>query len=269
MTTRRQVMLSLPWLCLGSARAQDTVAIGRAIAPTGAIRAVINVGNPLIANRHPGQPAAFGMGVDLARELGRRLALEVEWVSVPSAWRALEMLRGENGDIGFFPRDSTRGQDIDVTPPYMEIEGAYVLRQDAAIASMEELDRRGVRIAVGLNSPIDLFLRRHIRVASMVRVAQQNQVVDEFLRQGLDAAAGSRRQLQAEAARLGGLRILPGHFMLLELAMGLAARRDPAALAYLADFIEALKVTGFITAALERHQIGDAAASQPRISARP
>lgn len=264
MITRRQALLGLPLLGLGSASAQDTIAIGRAIAPTGAIRAVINVGNPLIANRHPGQPAPFGLGVDLARELGRRLALEVELVSVPSAWRALEMLRGENGDVGFFPVDSTRGQDVEFTAPYIEIEGAYLLRQDSVITSMEELDRRGVRIAVGLNSPHDLFLRRHIRAATMVRVANLNLIVDEFLRQGLDAAAGNRVELQAAATRLGGLRILPGHFMFLELAMGLAARRDPSALAFLTDFIEDTKANGFIAAALERHQIRAAAVSPPR-----
>lgn len=264
MITRRHALLALPFLAPRAAWAQDSIAIGRAIAPTGAIRSVINVGNPLIASRLPGQAAPFGLGVDLTRELGRRLALDVELVSVPSAWRALEVLRGEDGDVGFFPVDSTRGQDIDFTAPFMQIEGAYLLRQDSIISSMEELDRRGVRIAVGLNSAVDLFLRRHIRAATMVRVANQAQVVDEFLRQGLDAAAGNRTELQAAADRLGGLRILPGHFMFLELAMGIAARRAPAALAYLTAFIEDVKASGFVAAALERHNIRSAAVSPPR-----
>jgi polar amino acid transport system substrate-binding protein len=270
MITRRQALLGLPLLGLpllglGQASAQDTIAIGRAIAPTGTLRAVINVGNPLIANRHPGQPAPFGLGVDLAMELGRRLALEVELISVPSAWRSVELLRSEAGDIGFFPIDSTRGQDIEFTAPYIEIEGTYLVRQDANISTMEELDRRGVRIAVGLNSPHDLFLRRHIRAANMVRVANLNRVVEEFLRQGLDAAAGNRAQLQADARRLGGLRILPETFMFLEFALGFpAARRDPAAFAYLASFIEEVKANGFITASLERHELRAAAVSPPR-----
>lgn len=264
MITRRHALLALPFLGIRSAWAEDTIAIARAIAPTGTIRSVINVGNPLIANRAPGQAAPFGLGVDLTRELGRRLALEVELVSVPSAWRALEVLRGEDGDIGFFPIDSTRGQDIEFTAPFMQIEGAYLLRQDSIISSMEELDRRGVRIAVGLNSPVDLFLRRHIRAATMVRVANQAQVVEEFLRQGLDAAAGNRTELQASADRLGGLRILPGHFMFLELAMGIVARRAPAALAYLSGFIEEVKSNGFVAASLARHNIRSAAVSPPR-----
>jgi polar amino acid transport system substrate-binding protein len=264
MISRRQAIYLVPWFGLGSALAQDSIAVGRAIAPSGTIRAIINVGNPLLANRLPGQPAPFGLSVDLALELGRRLALDVELVSVASAWRAVEMMRGEAGDIGFFPIDSTRGQGVEFTAPYAEVEGTYLVRQDSSIGSVEELDRRGVRIAVGLNSPHDLFLRRHIRAASMVRVANLNRVVEEFLRQGLDAAAGNRSELQAEATRLGGLRLLPETFMFLEFAMGVPADRPPAALAYVSSFIEELKANGFIAAALERHQLRAAAVSPPR-----
>jgi len=88
--------------------------------------------------------------------------------------------------------------------------------------------------------------------------------VEEFLRQGLDAAAGNRSELQAEATRLGGLRLLPETFMFLEFAMGVPADRSPAALAYVSSFIEELKANGFIAAALERHQLRAAAVSPPR-----
>jgi polar amino acid transport system substrate-binding protein len=263
MITRRQALAVPPFLALSAARAQDTVAIGRAIAPTGKIRSVINVGHPMIASRLPGQAAPFGLGVDLARELARRLALEVELIVVPSAWRALEVLRAEDGDVGFFPVDSTRGQDIDFTAPYLEVEGTYVVRRDSPLTAIDDLDRRGTRIAVGLNSPHDLFLRRHLRAATMVRVANQAQVVDEFLRQGLDAAAGNRAELLAASERLEALRVLPGRFMFIEFALGIAAGRPPAALAYLSSFIDELKGNGFIAAALERHNIRAATVPRP------
>ena len=35
-------------------------------------------------------------------------------------------------------------------------------------------------------------------------------VVDTFVAQGADVAAGVRQQLEADAARIGGLRLLPG-----------------------------------------------------------
>jgi len=264
MITRRQALLAPPFLALGAARAQDSIAIARAIAPTGTLRSVINVGHPLIASRLPGQPAPFGLGVDITRELARRLALEVELINVPSAWRALEVLRGEDGDLGFFPTESTRGQDIDVTAPYLEVEGTYAVRRESPLLAIDDLDRRGMRIAVGLNSPHDLYLRRQIRAATMVRVANQAQVVDEFLRQGLDAAAGNRAELQAAAERLEGLRVMPGHFMFIEFALGIVAGRPPAALAYLSGFIEELKTSGFLAAALERHNIRAASVSRPR-----
>ncbi len=265
MVSRRSALLAFPALISGSATAQDSVAVGRAIAPSGTIRSVINVGHPMIATRPPGQPTPLGIGVDISRELGRRLALDVELITVPSSWRALELLRGEDGDLGFFPADAARGQSIDVTPPYLELEGTYVVRRDSPLTAIDDVDRRGLRIAVGLNSPHDLFLRRQIRTATMVRVANQAQVVDEFLRQGLDAAAGNRTELEAAAERLGGLRVMPGRFMFIEFVLGLAAGRPPAAQEWLTAFIEDLKTNGFLAAALERHNIRAASVSRPRI----
>lgn len=264
MITRRQALAVPALLAPGLGAAQDLVAIGRAIAPTGTIRAVINVGNPLIANRRPGQAEAFGLGVDITREMARRLALEVEVLIVPSAWRALEVLRGEDGDVGFFPVDSTRGQNIEFTTPYLEIEGTYIVRQDSILQALEDVDRRGVRIAVGLNTPHDLFLRRELRAATMVRVSQLPRVVDEFLRQGLDAAVGSRAELETAAGRLGGLRVLPGRLFSIQYAVGIAAGRPAAALAWLDGFVEDLKVSGFLAAALERHGILSATVPRPR-----
>jgi polar amino acid transport system substrate-binding protein len=263
MLQRRQALLALPCLAMGAAQAQDTVAIGRFLAPEGALRAVINVGNPILANRAPGNPEPFGVSVDLARELARRLALSVELIIVPSAGRAVESIRAEGADIGFFTLDPTRGQGIDFTAPFVEIEGTYLVRADSPITEIDQVDARGIRIAVGFNSAYDLFLRREIRAATLVRIGSSPRVVDEFIRQNLDVAAGVRQQLEADAARLGGLRMLPGRFMVIEQALGVAAGRDPSVLAYLHGFIEEMKSSGFITAALARHHIQGASVAGP------
>lgn len=203
------------------------------------------------------------LSVDLARELARRLGLAVELIVVPSAGRAVETIRAEGADLGFFALDPTRGQGIDFTAPYVEIEGSYLAREASPITEIAQVDTRGTRIAVGLNSAYDLFLRREIRAATLVRVGTSPLVVEEFLRQDLEVAAGVRQQLEADAARFGGLRILPGRFMVIQQAMGLAGGRDPAALAYLRDFVEVMKASGFVAAALARHNIQGAAVAGP------
>jgi len=262
MITRRHALLAL--LANTPARAQDRSVLVRTIAPTGTLRAVINVGNPILANRAPGDPTPRGVSVDLTQELARRLGVPAELIVMPSAGRAVETMRGDNADIGFFALGSSSGQGIDFTAPYVEIEGTYLVRDASPITSIDEVDRRGVRIAVGLNSAYDLFLRREIRNATLARVASSPNVVEEFVRQNLEVAAGVRQQLEADALRFPGLRVLQGRFMVVQQAVGLAGGRDAAGLTYVSDFVEEMKASGFITAALARHGIQGAAVAPRR-----
>jgi ABC-type amino acid transport substrate-binding protein len=238
--------------------------LARAFAPEGKLRAVINLGNPILAGRVSESVPPHGVSVDLARALAQRLGVELEMVVVNAAGRAVETMRAGRVDIGFFAVDPARSQGIEFSPPYIEIEGAYLVRDASPITRMEDVDRPGTRIVVGLNSAYDLFLTREIRQASLVRAPTSPAVVEEFLRQGLDVAAGVRQQLEADQERFPGLRLLPGRFMVIHQAMGLAAGRDPAALAYLTAFVEEMKATGFVAAALGRHGIQGASVAPAR-----
>lgn len=257
---RLAALLALPAF---GARAQDTVAIARQVAPTGTLRAVINAGNPLFAHRRPREAELHGVSVDLVRELARRLAVPVEVTGVASAARSVELLRAEDGDVGFFAVDSTRGQGVDLTPPFLEVEGVFLVREHSPLTTNEQVDQRGIRIAVGFNSLYDIYLRREIRDATLVRVATSPRIVDEFLRQNIDVAAGVRQQLEADAARLGGLRLLPGRFHAVQYAMGLAGGRDPAALAYVTAFIAEMTRSGFVADSMARHGVRQASVIAP------
>lgn len=249
---RRAALLTL---VATPALAQGTSPLARAFAPEGRLRAVINLGNPILAGRASESGPPHGVSVDLAQALAQRLGLELEMVIVPAAGRAVETLRAGRADIGFFAVDPARSQGIAFTAPYIEIEGAYLVRDASPLTRIEEVDRAGTRIMVGLNSAYDLYLTREIRSATLLRAPTSPAVVEEFLRQGVDVAAGVRQQLEADAARIPGLRLLPGRFMVIQQAMGLAAGRDASALAYLTAFVEEMKASGFVAAALARHGI--------------
>lgn len=259
----RRAALTLPTLLAARAHAQDTVAIGRQIAPTGTLRAVINMGNPLLAQRRPRETEVHGLGVDLVRELARRLALPLELIPVASPGRSIELLRAEEGDLGFFAVDSSRGQGMQLTPPFLEVEGVFLVREHSTLTDNDQVDQRGIRIAVGFNSAYDIFLRREIREATLVRVATSPRVVEEFLRQNIDVAAGVRQQLAEDAARLGGLRLLPGRFHAVPYAMGLAGGRDPAALAYVTAFLAEMTRSGFVAQSMARHGVRLASVVMP------
>ena len=147
-----------------------------------------------------------------------------------------------------------RGAGIAFTEPYVLIEGAYLVRQDSPLRANEEVDRAGLRVAVGKGSAYDLYLTRELKAAEIVRAPTSPAVVDTFLEQKLDVAAGVRQQLEADAARHAGLRLLPGRFMVIRQAMGCprAIRPRPSATA---DFVERMKAGGFVADALARHGI--------------
>jgi polar amino acid transport system substrate-binding protein len=171
----------------------------------------------------------------------------------------VDAVAGGQADIGFFAIDPKRGAAIAFTPPYVLIEGCYMVRHDSPLHANEEVDAPGRRIAVGDGSAYDLFLTREIRHATLVRAPGSAAVVETFLAQGLEVAAGIRQQLQAEAGQRGGLRLLPERFMVIRQAMGLPRERGDAAAAFLAAFVEEMKASGEVAAALDRHGIAGAA----------
>jgi polar amino acid transport system substrate-binding protein len=227
-------------------------ALAAAIAPVGTLRAAINVGNAVLANRDA-TGAPVGVSIDLAQAFGRVLGLPVELVVFESAGASVEAVTQQRADIGFFAIDPVRGAGIDFTAAYVVIEGAYLVREESPLRGNEEVDRAAHRVAVGKGSAYDLYLTRELKQARIVRMALSRAVVDDFLAQRLDVAAGVKAQLQSDLRRLPGLRLLPGHFMLIQQAMGLPKGRPPEALQFLRRFVEDAKASGFVAAALARH----------------
>lgn len=228
--------------------------IVKAFAPQGRLRASINLGNPILANRDAaGRPT--GVSIDLATEFARRLGVPVELVVFEIAGKSVDAVAAEQADIGFFAIDPKRGEHIAFTAPYVLIEGAYLVREGSPLRANDEVDRAGHTVVVGQGSAYDLHLTREIQSATLVRAPSSPAVVDHFLKDGADVAAGVRQQLEADARRLGGLRLLPGRFMVIRQAMGCPRSRGSDAAAFLAAYVEAMKAAGFVAEALARHGI--------------
>lgn len=229
-------------------------AVAAALTPTGRLRAAINLGNPILAGTDAaGQPC--GVSVDLAREFAGRLGVELETVVFDAAGKAVEAVTQDAADIGFFAIDPVRGAGIAFTDAYVLIEGCYLVGEASPMHRNEDVDRPGVRVVVGQGSAYDLYLTRTLEHARIVRAPTSPAVVDTFVAQGVEVAAGVRQQLEAGLARHPGHRLLPGHFMVIRQAMGLPRTRGEAAHRVLAAFVEEMKASGFVTDALARHRI--------------
>jgi polar amino acid transport system substrate-binding protein len=232
--------------------------IVRAFTPTGRLRASINTGNPILAAPDAAD-GARGVSVDLARGFAGRLGVALELVVFDTAGKSVDAVTNEAADIGFFAIDPKRGEGIHFTPPYVLIEGCYAVRDESPLRSNEEVDRAGTRVVVGKGSAYDLYLSRELKAAEIVRAPSSPAVVEHFLQTGADVAAGVKQQLEADAQRLPGLRLLPGRFMVIQQAMGCPRGRGDAAAAALRTYVEDMKASGFVRDALARHGITGAA----------
>ncbi len=230
-----------------------------AFTPTGCLRASINLGNPILAKRDPASGEAVGVSVDLAREFARRLGVGRELVVLDTAGKSVDTVKNEQADIGFFAIDPLRGEGILFTAAYVLIEGCYLVRAASPIRRNDEVDNAAYSVTVGAGSAYDLFLSRELKQAQIVRALSSPAVVETFLAGHHDVAAGVRQQLEADAQREPGLRLLPGRFMVIEQAMGTPKSRGREAQACLIAYVEEMKASGFVAAALRRHGIQGAA----------
>ncbi|MBL8520105.1 MAG: transporter substrate-binding domain-containing protein [Betaproteobacteria bacterium] len=227
-----------------------------ALTPSGALRAAINTGNPLLASRGK-DGRLHGVSVDLAHELARQLMVSVTLVPYPSAARAFEGLQRGEWDVAFFAVDPARADDVAFTPPYLAFEGAVAVPARSTLQRVEDLDLPGVRVVVGKGGTYDLHLTRTLRRATLVRAATSPVVADDMLKGGHDAAAAARSQLEADVKRLPGLRILDGTLLRSEQAMAVPRARQDAR-DVLALFLDTLKESGFLDEALRRHAVSGA-----------
>ena len=235
----------------------------QSFAPTGKLRAGINVGNPILAKLDAVTQKPAGVSVDLAAELAKRLGVPVEYVVFDAAGKSVEALSTEKVDIGFFAVDPMRADAIAFTAPYVLIEGSYLVHKNSPLQRNEEVDRPEHSIVVGKGSAYDLFLTREIKQAKLVRSPTSPTVVDMFVSAKHDMAAGVKQQLELDAKRLPDLRLLPGSFMVISQAMGVPKKRGADAEKFLHTFVEDMKASGFVQQALKRHKIEGASIAPP------
>ena len=237
----------------------------KAFAPTGVLRASLNIGNPVLANLdNQGKP--FGISIDLATELGKRLGVPVELIVNETAGKSVATVESGRTDIGFFAVDPERGKDISFTEAYVLIEGFYLVRDQSSITTNAQVDVPGHRIVVGKGSAYDLFLTRQIKHAQLERAPSSQAVVSTFLKDGFEIAAGVKQQLEADTRDVQGVRMLNERFMVIRQAMGVPKDRGPQAALFLRTFVEDMKAKGLVKESMTRHGIqgaGVAPAANP------
>ena len=236
---------------LGSAVSPDLAA---SLAPTGRLRAAINLGNILLVTGESPDGAPEGVSPSMARAIAERLGVEVELVSYASPGEVADALARDEWDIGLIAADPKRAETIAFAPAYVEIAATYLVPSGSPIQSIDQVDRPRVRIAISARSAYDLYLSRTLRHAELCRGKGLQGAYDRFVAEELDALAGLRPALIDNAGDLPGSRVLEGHFSTVKQAIG-TRPGDPAALAFLTDFVLEARQSGLVQRLIDQHGV--------------
>jgi polar amino acid transport system substrate-binding protein len=232
------------------------------LAPAGRLRAAINFGNSVLAQKDPASGEPRGVSPALARELARRLGVPVEFVAFDAAGKVFDALEAGVWDVAYLAIDPARAAAIDFTAPYVVIEGTYIVPSNSPLHAIADVDRDGVRIAVGRGSAYDLYLTRTLKHAALIREPSGAEALERFLKDPLEAAGGVKQLLVGFAKSHPETRVIAGRFMVIEQAMGTPKGRTAGA-RYLYQFVEAMKASGFVAKALAESGQADAAVAPP------
>ena len=224
------------------------------LAPTGVLRAGINLSNFLLVTGKNASGDPVGVAPDMAHQLAVRLAVPVAYVPFKSPGELADQAGNGVWDVGLIGAEPQRAETIAFSPAYAEIEATYLVPAGSPLQTIADVDAPGVRIAVTARSAYGLWLDRNIRHAELIRSPTLDTAYEQFLRERLDALAGLRPRLIADVERLPGARILDGRFTAVQQAIG-TARKNAASAAFLRQFVEEAKASGLVARLIERHGV--------------
>lgn len=231
-----------------------TAEIAAALAPTGMLRVGINMANMLLVTGETTHGDPVGVAPDMAAELARRLGLDLRLVPMPRPGHVADAIAGPQIDLGLIAREPERAETVAFTPPYCEIEATYLVAPDSPIREIAEVDAPGRRIAVANRAAYDLYLKRSLKHAELVRADGLPAAFEMFQREKMEVLAGLRPALVKNAEDAPGSRVLPGRYTTIEQAIGCKPDLLEVS-AYLSAFVAETIASGFVADAIRRHGV--------------
>jgi polar amino acid transport system substrate-binding protein len=224
------------------------------LAPTGVLRAGINMSNFLLVTGKTAAGAPQGVAPDMAAEIARRLGVPVAYVQFERPSKLADAAGTNTWDIGLIGAEPQRAEKITFTAAYCEIEASFLVPKSSPISSIADVDRSGTRITVRRGAAYDLWLERNIKHATVLRSDTADGPFNQFVADNLEAYAALKPQLLSDVEKLPGSKILPGHFTTVQQAIG-TAKPNTAGATFLSEFVEEAKRSGFVARLIEKHHV--------------
>lgn len=246
-------LLSLITLRCAAAPAGIDVSARSELAPTGELRAGINLSNTLFTRQRAGGELE-GVSIDVMRELASRLGVPLKLVVYPTPGEVADVAQDNAWDAAILAIEPARAKTVDFSPALTAIDATYVVHNDSPLKSASEVDAPGVRISAPEKAGYELFLSRTIQRATLVRTKSSAASIDAFVERKADALSGLKPMLIEAMARIPDGRMLDGTFMTVNHGIGTPKGRAVGA-QYLKTFVDDLNRSGFIARSIARHKV--------------
>jgi polar amino acid transport system substrate-binding protein len=224
------------------------------LAPTGVLRAGINLSNFLLVTGRTAGGDPVGVAPDMAGEIARSLGVPVKYVPFKSPGELADQAGKDVWDIGLIGAEPQRAAVMTFSAAYVEIEATYMVPAGSPITSIDQVDKKGVKVVTSARSAYGLWLENNIKNAELIQVAGLDGAFNKFKDDKIDVLAGLRPGLLKDIAKMPGATILPGKFSAVQQAVGC---NKPAAegARYIAQFVENAKKSGLVASLIKKHKV--------------
>ena len=224
------------------------------LAPKGYLRAAINLSNFLLVTGTDDQGNPEGVSPDLAKALANELNIEYKLIPFKRPGELADAVIDDVWDIGNIANESERAKSITFSHPYTLIESTFLVRESSKINSLQDVDKKNVRIAVAERSAYDLWLTENIKNAELIRAKSIDLSFKIFEDNSYEVLAGLKPRLIDDLKNTKNCKILPGAFTFIKQCIG-SKPGNPEAEKFINNFIEKNTKNGFIESLLLKHNV--------------
>ena len=222
------------------------------LAPTGILRAGINLSNFLLVSSTAADGSPQGISPDIANLVASTLGLSCELVCFDRPGKLADAVNQDIWDIGNVAFEAERAQTLDFSHPYVVIEANFLVRHDDDFWTNADIDRAAAKIAVSERSAYDLWLTDHFSQAQIIRASSIQAAHDLFFEKKVDVLASLKPKLLEDMANHSGVRIIDPSFTAVKQSIGLAKGKAES-IAFINTLIAQSIKNGWIAAQLELH----------------
>jgi polar amino acid transport system substrate-binding protein len=222
--------------------------------PTGVLRAAYLGSNPAQASPDPVSGELRGATIDITRELARRIDAPFRMTPFVGAKRVIDAVSSGAADIGFVAYAPERVGTVAFSQAYMLVKQSFMVPNESAIQSVQDIDQDGRRVAGGRGDSLFLYLKRNIKQASLVET--DNTPADArrvLLAKEADAFGANLQRLTSMLPELPGHRILPD--ILFCVTQTIVVRDKNNCVCEIDTFIKDIRSTGFLERAIRNSGI--------------